>query len=431
MTHSGEVKEDGSRSHRTRLRALLDTCLSILVVAGISHAEAPAESPHPFTLATRCPPSFELTRDRKCRFRSLYELYSSAQGQGGLRVGLPSLSDGFSPQQIDLGRLLFFDPLLSGNHQISCAHCHHPDLGFADGRGRSFVPSKAEGGQAAKHPAPPLRGAPTLWNVGFLRNLFWDGRAHSLDGQAAGPLHSINEMANTTKHLERDLNARGTYRRLFAEAFHLNERQPVTAALVTRALMAFEATLVSLNSRYDRYAHGDDNALTEQERRGYATFRGIALGCSQCHTPPLFTNDQVEVTGVPNSPGQPFDPGVGAITNQPALRGAFRTPTLRNIARTAPYMHSGQFATLDEVVRFYNDRAGHAVPAEEHLHIDWRMGLTRPVLSDADVSDLVAFLGALTDETMTPAVPDRVPSGLHVVGRVKTGPLKATGSSPP
>jgi cytochrome c peroxidase len=226
-------------------------------------------------------------------------------------------------------------------------------------------------------------------------------------------------MANTEKHLEFDLNGQSTYRRLFAEAFHLSRTDKITVASVTRALAAFESTLISVNSAYDRYAHGDDDAVTDQQKRGYAIFRGVIVGCSQCHTPPLFTNDEIEVTGVPNARGLGFDEGAGTVTGQLALRGAFHTPTLRNIARTAPYMHAGQFSTLNEVVRFYNDRAGHAAPAEEHLSIDWRMALRRPVLSDEEISDVVAFLESLTDESMMPAIPAQVPSGLPVINRAR------------
>jgi cytochrome c peroxidase len=187
--------------------------------------------------------------------------------------------------------------------------------------------------------------------------------------------------------------------------------------MVLQALSAFESTLISLNSRYDRSAHGDDDALTGPEKHGLNIFRGVALGCSQCHTPPLFANDELEVTGVPNVPGLPFDAGAGGLDPSRALRGAFKTPTLRNIQRTAPYMHAGQFATLRDVVQFYNDRPGHAAPKDEHLQIDWRMGLRRPVLSDGDIADVVAFLATLTDESMMPAIPLRVPSGLPVVAQ--------------
>jgi cytochrome c peroxidase len=395
-----------------RLAAAL--CLLTAVrVATVSAAEAAAAANPILGLAHECPPSFELLEGNACRLRSLYDMYDTSPSSGGLRVKLPPPRDGFSPQEIDLGKYLFFDPLLSGNHRLACAGCHNPDLGFADGRPRSVV--AREGPQASRHVREVVlpRGAPTLWNVGFLNNLFWDGRAHTLEEQAQGPLYSKDEMATTKEQLERDLNAEPNYRRLFAQAFHLKGSEPITAEMVTRALAGFESTLVSLNSAYDRYAHGDDDALSEQEKRGFAIFRGVILGCSQCHTPPLFTNDAIEVTGVPNAPGVRFDEGAETVTHEPELRGAFKTPTLRNIALTAPYMHSGQFATLSEAVAFYNDRAGHSAPPDENLKIDWRMILRRPVLNQNEIADLVAFLGSLTDESLLPAVPARVPSGLR------------------
>jgi len=369
-----------------------------------------------FPLNTTCPPSFELTDGNACQFRSLYQMYNSPVGFGGLRVALPSLPDGYSPQQIDLGRYLFFDPLLSADHHLSCAHCHRPDRAFTDGRARSMV---NKGGDRRRSPRDILlpRSAPSLWNVGFLRRFFWDGRANSLAEQARGPLFAREEMNNSPQQLEHELNNHPAYRRLFAEAFHLQPLEEITYAMVLQSLSAFESTLISLNSRYDRYAHGDDDALTGDEKHGLNIFRGVALGCSQCHTPPLFANDELEVTGVPNAPGLPFDAGAGRLTPSHGLRGAFKTPTLRNIERTAPYMHAGQFATLRDVVRFYDDRPGHAAPKEEHLQTDWRMGLRRPVLSERDIDDVIAFLSTLTDESMMPAIPLRVPSGLPVVGQ--------------
>jgi cytochrome c peroxidase len=395
----------------------------------ITAAPQPSAQQVDFQLSTRCPPSFELTDGNACQFRSLYQLYSSPAGAGGLRVALPALPDGFSPQKIDLGRYLFFDPLLSADHNLSCAHCHRPDLGFADGLARSVVTKAARDTAEPRRNILLSRGAPTLWNVGFLRSFFWDGRAHSLVEQAKGPLFAANEMKNSPRQLERDLNNQPTYRHMFAEAFQLQPSEKITYIMALQALSSFESTLISLNSRYDRYAHGDDDALTEAEKRGLNIFRGVTLACSQCHTPPLFANDEVEVTGVPNTPGLPFDAGAGRYVRSHALRGAFKTPTLRNIARTAPYMHAGQFQSLREVVRFYNDRPGHAAPVQEHLQIDWRMALRRPVLSERDTDDIVAFLLTLTDESMMPAVPHQVPSGLPVVPSAQPNTVALGGGS--
>lgn len=366
-------------------------------------------------LATQCPASFDRQPDGTCSLVTLYDLYDSPPGHGGLRARLPAARQGFTPQQIDLGRYLFFDPMLARDHTLSCAHCHQPDRGFSDGRARS-IGRGGVGEGVHRHGGEELpRSAPTLWNVGFLKTLFWDGRSGSLEEQAQGPLLKPTEMDNSAAHLEEDLNAIPEYRRLFGQAFAGGDSQAITLSQVERALAAFQSTLISLNSRYDRYAHGQEDALTEQEKRGHAIFRGSIVRCSQCHTPPLFTTEELAVTGVPTAAGHSFDVGAGALDPAETLKGAFKTPTLRNVAVTAPYMHAGQFRTLREAVVFYNDARGHAAPPEQHLQIHWNIALTRPVLSDSEIDDLVAFLETLTDESMKPAVPQRVPSGLDVV----------------
>ena len=366
-------------------------------------------------LRTDCPPSFATEDAGRCRFVSLYQFYSADSGPGGLRVPLPPLRDGFTAQQADLGRYLFFDPLLSGDRRLSCAHCHHPDLGFADGLptslghgGRGVGPNRIGG-------APLRRAAPTLWNVGFLSRLFWDGRAASLEEQSQGPLFSPQEMANTPEGLIRSLSSNADYRRLFALAFARHDADPITLREITAALAAFESTLVSLNSRYDRYAHGDAQALDEREIRGYNVFRGFVARCSQCHVPPLFASSDVAVVGAPPVPATPYDLGAAEIRNDRSLRGAFKVPTLRNIARTPPYFQAGQFPTLEDVVNFYNAPRGHAAPADMDLQIHWHVHMERAELSRADAADLVAFLKALSDESLLPAIPRAVPSGLPVV----------------
>lgn len=358
-----------------------------------------------WALKTTCPPSFERLADETCVFRSLYDFYASAGDHGGLRVALPPERAAYPARQIDLGRYLFFDPLLSADRRMSCASCHHPDHAYADGRGRSI----GAGGVTL------ARGAPSLWNVGFLRQLFWDGRAHSLEEQAAGPLFSADEMGNTLQGLVSALNANVPYRSLFASAFGRDAGTPITAEEIERALAAFESSLVSFSSRYDRYAHGDVAALSPLEIEGHNVFRGFVARCSQCHTPPLFTDSEVAVVGAPPVHDADYDRGAGAHNADPAEQGAFRVPTLRNVALTAPYFQAGQLASLDDVVHFYNDTRGHAVPAGVPLQIHWHIAMSAPELSKDDEQALVAFLGALTDESMKPPVPAAVPSGLPVI----------------
>ena len=260
-----------------------------------------------------CPPGFEL-EDQGCRLRSLYQRYDSLQGAGvgGLKTGLPPWRDGFTPQQIDLGRYLFFDPLLSADHTLSCASCHQPERGFADGMGRSV----GSGGQLS------ARSAPSLWNVAFLQRLFWDARADSLEQQMLEPLFSAAEMANSPAALRASLRDSAAYRALFAQAFPDHFSHPGAA--------------IELDQLYT-------------EKAGLNVFRSFVARCAECHTPPLFSNQQLAVIGTPEPEGLPFDPGAGPGLGEPSLRGAFRTPGLRNIALTAPYMHSGRFATLREV----------------------------------------------------------------------------------
>ena len=163
------------------------------------------------TLRTDCPPSFEKTVSGQCDLRTFYEFYDSVQGAGlgGTQTALPDHRDGFTPQQIDLGRYLFFDPLLSGDGSLSCATCHQPALGFGDGLPRALGRDKRDLGRAA----------PSLWNTAFLSHFFWDARAQSLEEQARGPLYSEREMDNTPAGLLAALNAVEAYRALFREAY--------------------------------------------------------------------------------------------------------------------------------------------------------------------------------------------------------------------
>ncbi|MGP9799624.1 cytochrome-c peroxidase [Rheinheimera sp. NSM] len=360
-----------------------------------------------FNLSQSCPPSFELTADNQCKLVTRYDLYDSLQnkGVGGTQTALPPRRDGFSPQQIDLGRYLFFDPLLSGNHQQACASCHQPARGFADGKALSAGVNGALG----------TRSAPGLWNVGFLRRLFWDASAGSLEEQALIPMQAEHEMANTPAQLLADLQANAHYPALFRQAFN-TER--IALPQVATALAAFQSSLVSLNSRYDHYAHGYHQALNEQEIKGMNVFRSFVARCAECHTPPLFTNQQIAVIGTPEPDGMPFDAGAGAKPGWEKLRGGFKVPTLRNIALTAPYMHSGRFASLEQATEFYSKGRGHAVPAGEDLLLHWH--IWEPKLTAEEVQQITAFLGSLTDQSLLPQTPQRLPSGLALPKEITT-----------
>ena len=403
----------------TRGAAKVLHCGAWACAALLFAARALAAAPD-FVLADHCPPGFELAGKGVCELRTLYQFYDSLEnrGVGGTRTALPPHRDGFTPQQIDLGRYLFFDPLLSGDGTLSCASCHRPDRGLADGRPRSIGIHGQDAGRAA----------PTLWNVAFLHRFFWDARADSLEAQATGPLYSPREMGNDPARLMTSLNGNATYRRLFAQAFAQKPGTPITAQQVYTALAAFQSSLVSLNSRYDRYVHGYDAALSEREIQGLNVFRSFVARCSECHTPPLFTNEQVAVIGVPEPKGRPFDVGAENTFHSEKLKGGFKVPTLRNIAQTAPYMHSGTFGTLREAVDFYNQGRGHAVPKDLHLYLHWH--ITDPKLTNAEVDRIVDFLHALTDETFLPQVPARVPSGLAPLPRTQALSAAARSGEP-
>jgi cytochrome c peroxidase len=174
---------------------------------------------------------------------------------------------------------------------------------------------------------------------------------------------------------------------------------PMSSPQILLALAAFESSLISLDSRYDHYAHGADDALRPQEIAGLNVFRSFVTRCVQCHVPPLFTDGQLAVVGAPDGEQRPFDPGAGALNTDPALRGAFKVPGLRNLACTAPYMHSGVFESLEQVIAFYNKGPGNSAPASENLQIHWH--IVAPHLSAREQSDLRAFLLTLTDTANT------------------------------
>jgi cytochrome c peroxidase len=335
----------------------------------------------------------------------MYQMYESPEGNdpgvGGLKTPLPAVRDGFTPQQIDLGRYLFFDPVLSKDGTVSCASCHQPDKGFSDGLKTSV----------GIHQSKLKRAAPSLWNVAFLKKLFWDARSNSLEDQMTGPLYSADEMGNTREQLLETLNDIESYRDLFMRAFPDRKKDEIQADEVYTAIAAFESSLISLNSRYDQYAHGYAEALNKREIEGLNIFRSFVARCAECHTPPLFTNQQVAVIGLAE-PDQTFDAGAAKTFKDSTLRGAFKVPGLRNAALTAPYSHSGRFEKLEDMISFYTKGRGHEVPANEDLHIHWH--IWEPNLSSYEVDRLVDFIKTLSDESFKPKVPAVLPSGIKV-----------------
>ncbi len=334
-------------------------------------------------------------------WRPIFALMLLASAALGAATGLlrpfpPLVGEPPTAERAALGRLLFFDPVLSEAGTLSCAHCHQPTRAFTDGLGTA----RGRGGR------PLPRNTPTLWNVAFKQRLMWDRRVGSLEEQALIPLLAADEMATDPERLVTRLAAIPEYRERFARAF-ASEALALSLANVTRALAAFERTLVSQRSRFDRYAGGERAALTPAERRGLTLFRSLNTRCFECHRLPTFEAPLALGVGVPSP-----DPGVGGVSGEPAERGLFGVPTLRNVALTAPYMHDGSLPTLAAVVDFYRRGGGHGlgVPRDR---IDSQV---RPFeISDAEAAELVAFLGALSDESASPAIPEQVPSGLPVL----------------
>ncbi len=307
-----------------------------------------------------------------------------------------------SAAKVELGRLLFFDPVLSENNDIACATCHQPDLGFSDGKTKAVGPGGTE----------LTRNTPTLWNVAYAQNLFWDGRLHSLEAQAEMPLTHPDEMGVTsTDALIAELAAIPEYADMFSNTF---DDDGVTLENMERALAAFQRSLISNNSPFDQYAAGNFEALTAQQRRGLALFRSGATRCFECHTAPTFANDTFRIVGVESD-----DPGRAGVSED-GQPGAFKVPTLRNIALTAPYMHNGSMATLEEVIDFYADGGGSVENQDIFVN-----GFD---LNEQEKADLIAFLHALTDESGLPEMPTAVPSGLPVISPT-TNPAREVAAS--
>jgi cytochrome c peroxidase len=313
---------------------------------------------------------------------------AAAAGADPRPKGPPGLPDPWIPgdnpgtfARVDLGRRLFSDPILSRDRTTSCATCHPPEKAYADGRPLAV----GIRGQVQK------RHAPTLLNAAYARRLFWDGRARSLEEQAGQPNVNPTEMDLTEAEAVARLASDPDYPARFERAFG---SPGVDFERIRKAIAAFERTLLAGDAPFDRWWNGDATAMDEAAERGFRLFMGRAR-CSSCHpvrqSYALFTDEDFHNTGA--GEGEGFDdPGLGARTGRAEDARKFRTPTLRNVALTAPYMHDGSQATLEDVVDFY-DRGGVPNPG---LDPDMRPLL----LSRRDRADLVAFLKALTSPTL-------------------------------
>jgi cytochrome c peroxidase len=276
--------------------------------------------------------------------------------------------------KVRLGRRLFFDPILSGDGTVSCASCHDPSHGLA-GKSRQSV---GIGGQLTH------RNVPSLWNRAYGTAFFWDGRESTLESQALRPIESPSEMGGSVDKAVERLRAHKDYPSLFQAAFP----DGVTSSTLAKSLASFERVLLAGNSKVDRFRAGEVAALSEHERHGLWLYESRGR-CWRCHSGPNFTDESFHNTGV-SWDQPPLDLGRFAITNKDSDRGRFKTPTLRNVTLTAPYMHDGSLASLEDVVEFYN-RGGRKNPyLDESI---FPLGLTKE-----EMHDLVAFLKALSSE---------------------------------
>jgi cytochrome c peroxidase len=323
---------------------------------------------------------------------------------------LPEGGNPMTPERIELGRLLFFDPILGGTNEISCAHCHHPDYGMSDGRGLSMGVGGTGFGPHRVGGAPLTRSAPSIWNAAFNTIQFWDGRVDTLEEQAMGPIESELEMASELPALEIEVANIPAYAEMFETVFP-DDDPAVTGENIVLAIAAFERTVLAVNSPFDQYVGGNEDALTAAELRGWDLFRTEEINCIECHTLPNLGGHDFAVTGIAQLPELEEDLGRSLATENPEDDFAFKIPTLRNIALTGPYMHHGGLTTLEEVVDFYAEGAG-AGEEEVVANLDERLFTFE--LTDEQRADMVSFLEALTDESAMPAIPESVPSGLPV-----------------
>jgi cytochrome c peroxidase len=274
--------------------------------------------------------------------------------------------------EVELGRRLFFERKLSSDGSTACASCHDPDRAFTDGR------TLAEGVSGQKG----SRNTPTLVNRGAGLSQFWDGRAGSLEKQAIEPLANPKEQNTSVDAVLFWLRGNVAYRSEFPKVF----QREVCAEDLATALASFVRTIRSGDSRFDLYLKGQGE-FNEEEQEGLLIFRGKG-GCLFCHAGTNFTDERFHNTGVAWRGGLMVDRGRFAVTGKDYDRGAFKTPTLREVARTAPYMHDGSLATLEEVVEYY-DRGGNA-----NSHLDSQ--IVRLGFSAEEKRSLVAFLKTLS-----------------------------------
>ncbi len=327
----------------------------------------------------------------------------------------PNENATYTAARAKLGELLFFDPILSGNNRRACASCHKPDMAFTDGKVKSV------GFDFDKDLA---RNSPTVINSGFQKKLFWDQRAGSLEDQLDSVVNNVHELNGSFDVLVDKLSASPQYVDLFNKAFPHTKKNGIQRADIKNAIGVYERTVVGLNSRFDQFMQGDITKLSKEEVNGFNVYMGKAR-CGTCHfaplfngaVPPFFDITDHKSLGVPVKDSMELyrldpDEGMFLTDKNPFTRTSFKTPTVRNAALTAPYMHNGVYKTLEQVVNFYDHAGG------EKLRKDMSQGVKNlpfftliPLelkLTEPEKKDLVAFLKALTD-TSASRSPNKLP----------------------
>jgi cytochrome c peroxidase len=285
-----------------------------------------------------------------------------------------------SEEGVALGRRLFYDTKLSSNNTISCGSCHLQQYAFADNKAFSL----------GVHDSVGIMNSMPIFNLGWGRQFFWDGRADGLVEQATDPIINTKEMASNWADVLAHLQEDKQYPTLFERVFGSST---INATMVAKALAQFQMSITSFNTRFDQYYfEGDATALTPQEERGLDIFFGFG-NCNHCHSDVLLTDNFFRNNGLDEQP----DPGLYNTTGKATDRGRFKVPSLRNIALTAPYMHDGRFKTLEEVVAFYSTGIkGKSPNLDEHIE-PFKYGLH---LTPEQQADVVAFLRTLTDSSL-------------------------------
>ena len=338
-----------------------------------------------------------------------------------------------STKKIELGRLLFFDPILSGDKGVACATCHHPTNGWAEYRDLSIgvngvgLASKRTFNQPNTIPFVK-KNAHTILNTAFngidISNnynpseapMFWDIRTKSLELQAIEPIKAMEEMrgldyteTEILKEVVNRLTAIPEYQSLFAEVFGQNK--PISIDNIGKAIAAFERTLLTNNSRFDQYMRGDETAISLSEKDGFELFKRV--GCANCHNGPMFSDYQIHVLGVPENPK------LGELDKGFEETFGFRTPSLRNLRFTAPYMHNGTMPNLQRVLEFYED-ISFGKPQNPAVSPKQFDPLVKELkLRVREMAPIISFLNTLNDTEFDKTVPVAVPSGLSVGGNIQ------------